>query len=91
MEVDGTTPAHVVRKETGVEKMAIKAATRAVKFEEKLRRLEGGARKECVRLIDLKRRDTKAERERLEFLESRGWSEREWERRRGEERTHGGN
>ena len=60
------------------------AATRAVNFEEKLRELEGGLRREFVRLIDLKRRDTKAERERLEFLESRGWSEQEWQRRREE-------
>ena len=61
----------------------IKAATRAVKFEEKLWRLEG-VRKEYVRFTDLKIRDRNAERERLEFPESRGWSDREWERRRKE-------
>ena len=82
--MDGTTPAHVVRRESGVEKIVVKVATRAVKFEEKLRGLEGGLRRGCVRLIDLKRRDTRAERETLEFLESRGWSEQEWERRREE-------
>ena len=63
-----------------MEKIAIKMETRAVKFKENLRRLEEGrVRIECVRLIDLKRRDKKTERERLTFFESRGWSERKWE------------
>ena len=82
LKVDRTTTEHLVRKETGVEKLAMKMAPRAVKFEEKLRRLELGVRRECVRVIDLKRRGTKAERERLEFLESRGWSKLKWERSR---------
>ena len=50
---------HVVRRETGVEKIAVKAATRAVKFGEKLKGLEGALSRKCVRLIDLERRNTK--------------------------------
>ena len=71
MSVVGMYRMYAIRKETVVEQMAIKAATRAVKFEEKLKMLESGVRKEYVRIIDLTRRDTKAERKRLEFLGSR--------------------
>ena len=42
LKVDRTTPAHLIRKEAGVGKLAMKMATRAVKFEEKLRKLEEG-------------------------------------------------
>ena len=44
-----------------MEKLAVKMATRVVKFEEKLRKLEGGVRRQFVRVIDLKRRDSKVE------------------------------
>ena len=71
LKVYGTTQPHVVRRETRVEKIAVKAATRAVKFEEKLKKLEERVKERTCLLIDLKRRDTTAERERLEFLESR--------------------
>lgn len=40
MKLDITTPGHLIRTETGVEKMLVKMATRSVKFEEKLRMLE---------------------------------------------------
>ena len=62
LKVDGATPAHVVRREMGVNKIVVKADTRAVKFKKKLREMQGGLRIECVRLIDLKRRDTKTKR-----------------------------
>ena len=48
LKVDGTTPTHVIRKETRVEKISIKAAARPVNFEEKLSRLEGVEKLVCA-------------------------------------------
>ena len=47
LKVDGTTPAHVVRRETGVKKNNGEGINKGSKVRRELRELEGGLRREC--------------------------------------------
>ena len=73
--VDRSTPKYAVRNETGRYKLAVLASRRALKFEERMSKCEGGSiRKECWKLWTGGRPDTGYSRDRKNFLEKVGWS-----------------
>lgn len=64
LKLDKTTPGYVIHLETKRNKLAIKAAKRAVRYEEKVRKGKNETFKECVRVKSIMQREKSKKKER---------------------------
>ena len=84
LKLDRETPGYIVRRETGREKIGVKALERAICFEENIKEEEGAIWKECWKWMR-KNKSGRSEEERRERLEKLGWKKEEYEEKLGEE------
>ena len=84
LKLDKETPGYLVRRETGREKIGVKALERAIRFEENIKKEEEGEIwKECWRWMT-KNKNGRSEEERKKRLAKLGWNKEEYERKIGE-------
>lgn len=84
LRLDRETPGYLIRRETGREKLGVRALERAMRFEERIKKEEDGTLlKECWKWM---RRNTKgkAEEERRGRLRELGWTKNDYESQIGE-------